>query len=94
MTATITPDATTDATGGPPSLDEARWRAMADRPPGSLDSFVIAVRTTGIARTSGSSTHPPRRATPGSVPASVASRTRAISRPGARESNSSKPGSS
>lgn len=48
MTANITPDATPDAAGGPPSLDEARWRAMLNRTLGAIDPFVIAVRTTGI----------------------------------------------
>lgn len=39
MTLTTTLEAT---------LDEARWRAMADKALGALDPFVIAVRTTGI----------------------------------------------
>lgn len=41
-------DATPDATAEATSLDDARWRAMADKALNGLDPFVIAVRTTGI----------------------------------------------
>lgn len=44
----MTPTATPDATSEPTFLDDARWRAIADRALGELDPFVIAVRTTGI----------------------------------------------